>query len=178
MKSKIISVSKAFREWHNVIQLKLDRSPEAPGVPFKGFLWIRCAEDLTSRFEARGLSYTNQGQTWIAGKTWRPRPVSGVIHEPQSVTSDLQAISRNLKSWFKHSKRRSNIIAIPFNSFDYWYCYHSGRVVEILHQRRSLFVRWGSGKRERHIISQQARSVWHDTLSAQLLRDNWTWGYD
>ena len=36
------------------------------------FHWIRCAEDLTSRFEARGLA-----------TIWR--------HEPQSVTSDLQA---------------------------------------------------------------------------------------
>ena len=29
-------------------------SIDRPGVPFKGFHWKRCAEDLTSRFEARG----------------------------------------------------------------------------------------------------------------------------
>ena len=36
---------------------------QAPCVPFKGFHWIRCAEYLTSCFEARGLA-TNQGQSW------------------------------------------------------------------------------------------------------------------
>ena len=39
--------------------------------PFKGFHWIRCAENLTSRFEARTLA-TNQGQSWTSGKIWLP----------------------------------------------------------------------------------------------------------
>ena len=29
---------------------------QAPGVPFKGFHWIRCAEGLVSRFEARSVT--------------------------------------------------------------------------------------------------------------------------
>ena len=36
---------------------------QALGAPFKGFHWIRCAEDLTSRFVARASYGTNRGHS-------------------------------------------------------------------------------------------------------------------
>ena len=65
-------------------------------LPFKGFPWIRCAEDLTSRrfearkliqFEARMLA-TNQGHSWISGETWRPHGQYLAV-----------ALYTNLKAW-------------------------------------------------------------------------------
>ena len=66
-------------QWGTSWKLSIKRSCAV--VYPKGFHWIRCAEELTSRFEARALAANHQGQSWISGKTWLP----------QSVTSDLQA---------------------------------------------------------------------------------------
>ena len=61
----------------------------------KGFHWIkRCVEDLTSRL-VRGTRYSYQPRSKLnlrETNTAAARPVSGVIHEPQSVKSDLEAI--------------------------------------------------------------------------------------
>ena len=66
---------------------------QAPGVQFKGLHWIRCAENLTSRLEAGALA-PNRPKLNIGKNMAAARPGSGVIHEPQSVTSDLQAVKR------------------------------------------------------------------------------------
>ena len=44
-------------------------------LSFKGFHWICCAQDLTSRFEAQALA-TNQGQRWISTKLRGRYPAS------------------------------------------------------------------------------------------------------
>ena len=63
---------------------------QAPGVPFKGFHWMRFAEDLTSRFQAcaRWLPTKVKVEHW--GKYGGG---SGEIQAPlaQRVTSALQA---------------------------------------------------------------------------------------
>ena len=66
-----------------------------PGVPFKGFHWIGCAEDLTSRFKVRALA-TNQGQSWASGNIWRPHGQDLAYNSRASslsMTSDLQGSS-------------------------------------------------------------------------------------
>ena len=56
----------------------------------RGFQWIRCAEDFASRFEARAR-YQPRLKLNIGEDVADAQPGSGVIHEPRSVTSDLQA---------------------------------------------------------------------------------------
>ena len=46
-------------------------------VPFKGFHWIRCAEDLTSRFEARLASCQPRSKLNIRKNIAAARPESG-----------------------------------------------------------------------------------------------------
>ena len=59
-------VSHNYVDWSAVLILRGIETDSA-AILFKGFHWIRCAEDLMSHFDARMLPL-KQGQSWISPK--------------------------------------------------------------------------------------------------------------